>query len=110
MEPHLTLVVVNENILGQPIESNIWQMKISDQTEYLKSIAIAGCALGVPMPKKFTDWIYWKFGKRIAEDDMIPYNRKMFGKDLDLLGTYLLEKLPSVSLEKTLCSCLGKKA
>lgn len=104
-----TTLYVNGNMIGQPIEANIWQMKVEDQVEYLKSIAIAGCNLSEPMPEKFVDWIYWKLGKKIAEDYMIPYNQKMFSKDLDLLGTYWLEKLPNVSFEETLLSCLEKK-
>ena len=103
-------IVVNGNTIGSPIEANIWQMKMEDQVEYLKAIAIAGCNLGEEMPEKFVDWIYWKLGKKIAEDYMIPYNQKMFGEDLNLLGTYWLNKLPNVSFDETLISCLEKKA
>lgn len=102
-------IVINGNIINHPIESNIWQMKIEDQVEYLKSIAVAGCNLGAPMPDAFVDWIYWKLGSKIAEDYMIPYNQKMFNKELNQLGTYWLEKLPSVSFEETLLSCLTRK-
>lgn len=101
---------VNDNLVNHPIEANIWQMKLEDQVEYLKSIAVAGCNLGNEMPLKFTDWIYWKLGDKIAEDYMIPYNQKMFNKELNQLGTYWLEKLPNVSFEETLLSCLTKKA
>lgn len=62
------------------------------------------------MPEKFVDWIYWKLGNKIAEDYMIPYNQKMFSKELNDLGTYWLEKLPNVSFEETMYSCLEKKA
>ncbi len=103
-------IFINGRYIGSPIEANIWQMSREDQVEYLKSIAIAGCNLGTPMPEKFVDWIYWKLGKKIAEDYMLPYNRKMFGKELDLLGTYWLNKLPNVSFEETLISCLERKA
>lgn len=78
--------------------------------DYLESIAKAGCNGGAPMPKKFVDWIRWKLGDKIAEDYMIPYNQKMFGENLDELGTYWLEKLPSVSFRETLLSCLTRKA
>ena len=40
---------------------------------------------------------------------MIPYNRKIFGKEFNQLGTYWLEKLPNVSLEETLRSYLTRK-
>lgn len=105
-----TTLHVNGNVIGQPIEAHIWQMRLKDQVEYLKSIAVAGCNLGEPMPERFVDWIYWKLGKKIAEDYMIPYNPKMFGKELNQLGTYWLEKLPNVSFEETLLSCLTKHA
>lgn len=103
-------IIVNNNIVNHPIEANIWQMKIEDQVEYLKSIAVAGCNLGTSMPEEFIDWIYWKLGSKVAEDYMIPYNQKMFSKELNQLGTYWLEKLPNVSFEETLLSCLEKKA
>jgi protoporphyrinogen oxidase len=103
-------IVVGDNTINSPIEANIWQMKLEDQVQYLKAIAIAGCNLGTEMPEKFVDWIYWKLGNKIAEDYMIPYNKKMFGEDLDELGTYWLEKLPNVSFDETLISCLERKA
>lgn len=103
-------IVVNDNIIDHPIEANIWQMRIEDQVSYLKSIAVAGCNIGVKKPEKFIDWIYWKLGTKIAENYMIPYNQKMFNKSLNQLGTYWLEKLPNVSFEETLLSCLMKKA
>ena len=103
-------IAIYDQFINSPIEANIWQLSIEKQVEYLKDIAAAGCNLGIPKPDKFTEWIYWKLGKKIAEDYMIPYNQKMFAKDLDSLGTYWLEKLPNVSFEETLRSCLEKKA
>lgn len=103
-------IVVNGNVVSHPIEANIWQMRLEDQVEYLKAIAVAGCNLGTDMPTEFIDWIYWKLGSKVAEDYMIPYNQKMFSKELNQLGTYWLEKLPNVSFEETLLSCLTKKA
>ena len=101
---------INGRLIEHPIEANIWQMTIEDQVEYLKSIAVAGCNIGLVKPEKFVDWIYWKLGSKIAEDYMLPYNRKMFGEELNQLGTYWLEKLPNVSFEETILSCLERKA
>ncbi len=103
-------IAINGEMIGHPIEANIWQMKLENQVEYLKSIALSGCNLGTEMPETFVDWIYWKLSAKIAEDYMIPYNQKIFGKELNQLGTYWLEKLPDVSFEETLLSCLTKKA
>lgn len=103
-------IAVNGDVISHPIEANIWQMKLENQVEYLKSIAVAGCNLKEEMPQEFVSWIYWKLGDKIAENYMIPYNQKMFEEDLNQLGTYWLEKLPNVSFEETLLSCLTKKA
>lgn len=97
------------DMIGSPIEANIWQLPEEKQKKYLDSIAVAGCNTGVPKPEKFTQWIEWKLGSAISEDYMLPYNKKMFGEDLDLLGTYWLEKLPNVSYEETKLSCENHK-
>ena len=103
-------IFVHDQYIGHPFEANIWQFDIDRQVEYLKSIAEAGCVHDQDMPTVFTDWITWKLGEKIANDYMLPYNRKMFSKDLNALGTYWLEKLPNVSFEETLRSCLEHKA
>lgn len=95
--------------IGHPFESNIWQMPLEKQVNYLESIAKAGCNSGELMPEKFVDWITWKLGAQIAKDYMIPYNKKMFADELNELGTYWLEKLPDVSFKETLLSCLTHK-
>lgn len=92
-------------MIGYPLEANIWQLDEATQRRYLADIAEAGCNTGAPMPSSFVDWIVWKLGRSIAEDYMLPYNRKLFGDNLDALGTYWLEKLPNVSYDDTLQSC-----
>ncbi len=97
------------DMIGSPIEANIWQLPEDKQKKYLDSIADAGCNKGLEKPVRFTEWIEWKLGKAIAQDYMFPYNRKMFGEDLDSLGTYWLEKLPNVSYEETKRSCAQRR-
>lgn len=99
-------ISIHGQTIHHPFEANIWQLDMDAQVEYLKSIATAGCNIGEHMPKEFVKWIYWKLGSKIAEDYMLPYNQKMFGENLNQLGTYWLEKLPNVSFEDTLRSCL----
>lgn len=99
-------IMIKGKIVGHPLEANIWQFDLEEQIAYLSSIAKAGCNSGREMPEKFVEWIRWKLGDKIAEDYMLPYNRKMYAEDLNSLGTYWLEKLPDVSFEETLRSCL----
>lgn len=96
--------------IEHPFEANIWQMPQEMQVQYLKSIASAGCNRQQEQPTLFVDWIRWKLGDMIAENYMIPYNSKMFGRELNQLGTYWLEKLPNVSFDETLLSCLNRQA
>lgn len=97
-------------MIDHPFEANIWQMPSEKQDEYLRSISEAGCNNGKKMPELFVDWIKWKLGILISENYMLPYNSKMFGLELNQLGTYWLEKLPNVSYEETKLSCINKKA
>lgn len=102
--------MIGDQQVGHPLEANIWQLPVDSQVEVLSSIARSGCNSGKQKPGKFKDWIIWKLGDRIAEMYMLPYNRKMFADELDELGTYWLEKLPDVSFEDTLRSCLEHRA
>jgi protoporphyrinogen oxidase len=95
--------------MDYPFESNLWQLPVDEQVEYVVSVAEAGCNTGAPMPRTFEDWIAWKLGQRIAQTYMLPYNRKIWSTDLSRLGTYWLHKLPDVSLRDTVRSCLTRQ-
>ena len=96
--------------VDHPLEGNLWQLPVEAQADFLESIARAGAVAGAPMPETFEDWIRWKLGDRIAEEYMLPYNRKIWSMDLNRLGTYWLYKLPNVSFRETLMSCLKRQA
>lgn len=102
-------ILIHGQEIGSPFEANVWQLPPVWQERYLADIAAAGCVCGAPRPSRFVDWIYWKLGKGIAEDYMLPYNRKLFGDDLNQLGTYWLDKLPDVSYDDTLRSCRERR-
>jgi protoporphyrinogen oxidase len=92
-----------------PLEGNLWQLPSVDQIDFLESIAHAGSVHGTPEPGMFEDWIRWKLGERIAEEYMLPYNRKIWSMPLSALATDWMHKLPSVSFRETLQSCLERK-
>jgi len=96
--------------VDHPIEANLWQLPTEVQVDYLESIAQAGCVRGESMPESFAAWIEWKLGKRIANEYMLPYNRKIWSMEPDELGTYWLYKLPNVSFREILQSCLEGRA
>ena len=92
--------------VDHPLEANLWQFPVEVQADYLESIAQAGCVRDEAMPESFAEWIKWKLGERIAQEYMLPYNRKIWSMDPDQLGTYWLYKLPNGSFRETLLSCL----
>lgn len=96
--------------IDHPFEANLWQFPEAMRSGFLASIAQAGCVTGAAQPEGFEAWVRWKFGERIADDYMLPYNRKVWCQPLDQLGTYWLHKLPNVSYEETLESCRRKAA
>lgn len=100
-------ICIDDNIINYPFEANIWQLPHELQVKYLKSAAYAGCNMGIKKPEKFTDWIRWKLGDLISERYMLPYNSKLYGDNLNFLGTYWMEKLPDVSFDEILLSCLS---
>lgn len=103
-------IFYKDSFISHPFEANIWQLPVDEQIKFLLSISQAGCNKNEKIPTEFIKWISWKLGDEIAREYMIPYNKKMFGEELDILGTYWLEKLPNVSMEETLRSCLERKA
>lgn len=103
-------IVLRGQELDHPLEGNLWQLAKADQVEYLDSIARTGSVAGEPMPESFADWVQWKLGSRIAQEYMLPYNRKIWSMPLERLGTYWLAKLPDVSFRDSLRSCLEGKA
>ena len=102
-------ISILSRMVDHPYEANLWQLDLDRQVDYIESIAQAGCVRGLPMPESFASWIRWKFGDRIADDYMLPYNRKIWSMDPDELGTYWLHKLPDVSFRETVASCLQGK-
>ena len=103
------ILLADGQLITAPIESFLWQLKREDQIDYLESISKAGCNQGTPMPEKYVEWIYWKLGDKIADNYMLPYNKKLFGNEVENMGTYWLYKLPNVSFRETIMSCLDHK-
>jgi protoporphyrinogen oxidase len=106
----ISKIRLRNQAVDYPLESNLWQLSPDGQIDFLESIAKAGCVNGAPNPESFGEWIVWKLGERIAQEYMLPYNRKIWSVDLDSLGTYWLHKLPNVSFRETLRSCLERRS
>jgi protoporphyrinogen oxidase len=96
-------------LVDYPLESNLWQLPLNTRLDVLQSVAEAGCVQGTPPPAVFPEWVRWRLGTWIADNYLLPYNRKLWSVDLKTLGTHWLEKLPAVSFREILESVLTKR-
>ena len=87
------------NIIDYPIEININQLPFDIFFEYLDSIFTSGNRMGISAPQKYVDWIKWKLGEKIADNYMIPYNQKVWGKYFNEMDTKWLHKIPNIELK-----------
>jgi len=58
-------------------------------------------------PKNLEEWCYSRFGKGIAEKYLIPYNRKIWKRDLREMSLLWVDRIPNPSREDIVKSALG---
>jgi protoporphyrinogen oxidase len=101
----ISKVSIDGHQIDYPIESNIWQLPSELCAKYLDSIMRNGEARGIPQPQDFEAWIRWKLGDRIAEQYMLPYNRKIWGVEPSEMDIDWLHKIPRLDIEEIVKSC-----
>lgn len=60
-----------------------------------------------PKPTNFMEWIYYTFGDGIAENYLVPYNKKIWKTPLDKMSLEWVERVPKPPMEDILKSALG---
>ncbi|WP_048148988.1 protoporphyrinogen/coproporphyrinogen oxidase [Methanolacinia paynteri] len=60
-----------------------------------------------PKPNNFKEWVYYTFGKGIAEKYLIPYNEKIWNTNLEEMGLDWVERVPKPPMEDILRSAIG---
>jgi len=59
-------------------------------------------------PKNFLQWIYYNYGKGIADRYMVPYNRKIWKYDLRRISLdWVQDRIPSPSIEDVVKASIG---
>ncbi len=106
--PRVSTIALEGMELDYPLESNIWQMPLDEQVEYLVSVVQNGEARGLPAPKTYEDWIRWKLGDRIADSYMLPYNRKIWGVEPQEMDIDWLHKIPRIDVADIVRACLTR--
>lgn len=61
-----------------------------------------------PEPRNFKEWLYYTFGKGIAEKYLIPYNEKIWNYDAEKMSLHWVEgRVPQPPLEDVIKSAIG---
>ena len=91
-----------------PIELNLWQLPVDMQVDYLYSYLNA--SKSAPNLDNFETWIKSYLGDKIADNYMIPYNKKLWGMDISKISTEWLCKIPKTDVKLILRSIIERNA
>lgn len=106
--PRISKIKLGNSTIDYPLESNIWQLPIDQQIEFLISIIRNKESLGFKVPETYEEWIRWKLGDKICDTYMLPYNNKLWGISPDKLDIDWLYKIPQVNVSEILRYALQK--
>lgn len=93
-----------------PFENGIGHLTKEATIECLKGHidAMVRRRLGEPCPANFHDWIHWQMGGGFARHFMVPYNEKIWKRDLRTLSSaWVAGRVPEAPLEDILKSAVG---
>ena len=96
------------NQINFPIELNLWQLPEKIQLEYVHSYLTA--ASKDIEYQNFEDWVRNYLGDKIADNYMIPYNKKLWCTDISKLNTDWLSKVPKTDIKLILKTIIEKKS
>ena len=102
------VIQLEGNEVNFPIELNLWQLPKELQVEYLHSY-ITAASQDIEY-ENYEDWVKNYLGDKIADNYMIPYNKKLWCIDISKLNTAWLSKIPETDLKLILKTIVEKKA
>jgi protoporphyrinogen oxidase len=91
-----------------PIELNLWQLPVDLQVEYLYSY-LNKSNKDIKY-ENFESWIRNYLGDKIADNYMIPYNKKLWCIDISKLDTEWLVKIPKTDVKLILRSIIERNS
>jgi len=96
-------ILYHDRFIKYPFENGLSALKREDIYDCLISF------LNRPAlePKNLEEWCYARFGKGIAEKYLIPYNKKIWKRDLREMSLLWVDRIPDPSREDIVKSALG---
>jgi protoporphyrinogen oxidase len=108
-----TKIFYKQQFVKYPFENGLSDLPPEDRffciNEFIKTL-IAVEKGEVPAPANFQEWIYYTFGKGIAECYMIPYNEKIWKYPTDKMSLHWVDgRIPRPPVEDIIKSAIGIK-
>lgn len=106
-----TKIFYKQRFVKYPFENGLSDLPPEDRffciNEFIKTL-IAVEKGDVPAPANFRAWIYYTFGKGIAECYMIPYNEKIWKYPTDNMSLHWVDgRIPRPPVEDIIKSAIG---
>jgi protoporphyrinogen oxidase len=106
-----TKIFYKHRYVRYPFENGLAELPKEDLffciNEFIRTL-IAREKQEIPAPETFRDWIYYTFGKGIAELYMIPYNEKIWNFPTAEMSKHWVEgRVPSPPVEDVIRSAIG---
>lgn len=99
-------IFFNGKFVSYPFELSLCELETDDSVDCVYDFILSKEG---DEPSNFRDWLYWNFGKSIADYYMIPYNEKIWAYPLELMETHWMQgKMPLPTKKEMIKSMLLK--
>ncbi|MHB8164911.1 MAG: protoporphyrinogen/coproporphyrinogen oxidase [Methanoregula sp.] len=106
-----TKIFYKDRYVKYPFENGLFDLPVEDRffciNEFIRThVAMEKGTL--PAPENFREWIYYTFGKGIAECYMVPYNEKIWKFPTDEMSLHWVDgRIPRPPVEDVIKSAIG---
>ncbi|MFA5332651.1 MAG: FAD-dependent oxidoreductase [Methanoregula sp.] len=106
-----TKIFYKDNFVKYPFENGLSELPADDRFfcihEFIKTLIDVEKG-SLPTPVSFRDWIYYTFGKGIAECYMVPYNEKIWKYPTEKMSRHWVDgRIPRPPVEDVIKSAIG---
>jgi protoporphyrinogen oxidase len=106
-----TKIFYKQRLVKYPFENGLSDLPPEDRffciSEFIRTL-IAVEKGEIPPPENFRDWMYYTFGKGIAECYLVPYNEKIWKFPTDRMSLHWVDgRIPRPPVEDVIRSAIG---
>lgn len=99
-------IFFNGRYVSYPFELSLCELETNDAVNCVYDFIMSQQG---EEPDNYRDWLYWNFGKSIADFYMIPYNEKIWAYPLEQMETHWMQgKMPLPTKKEMIKSMLLK--